>query len=416
MVIGGKQEKPDPEGPNIVDPFTLPDGTAAIPASTLKGMFSSLAEAASNSAMRCLDDTKYSYSVWDPQRRCSSRRNLPSLYAFFKKGRLPELLPFDSSQRSGLSLAEQMFGMVDKKEPAPGDDQPSISLQGRVHFGTAVHQPSADDAGRSPFGPPKKLKILAGPKPPCPALYFSRKGYVPKGELTVNDLPNGRKMYLNHNPAPDRQDYESRCDENDHLKARITPVLPGTRFVFHVDFNNLTRLELGLLCYVLRPAGNFSHKLGMGKPLGLGSVRVDPLAILLVDRGARYGQDDPLTAKRYQTGWQNQNEELNTVLSRSAYARDAEQVETFGEDTKAFGFKAWRDLAFSCLADNDILAAIEKIGAPVTKVPVKYPQLDRAPNPELEHFKWFVKNDRDWHLYLEEISAANPYFTGLRSQ
>ena len=40
-----------------------------------------------------------------------------------------------------------------------------------------------------------------------------------------------------------------------------------------VDFDNLSPRELGLLLYALKPAEGFRHKLGMGKPIGLGGVR-----------------------------------------------------------------------------------------------------------------------------------------------
>ncbi|MHB9000152.1 MAG: RAMP superfamily CRISPR-associated protein, partial [Thermoanaerobaculia bacterium] len=57
LVIGGSQSKEE-SGLAIVAPFMV-DGKPAIPASTIRGLISSIAEAASNSALRVLTDTTY---------------------------------------------------------------------------------------------------------------------------------------------------------------------------------------------------------------------------------------------------------------------------------------------------------------------------------------------------------------------
>ena len=59
--VGGNQEQaPDKNNYNKAEHFML-NGKPAIPGSTLRGMISSLAEAASNSAMRVLDNRSLSY-------------------------------------------------------------------------------------------------------------------------------------------------------------------------------------------------------------------------------------------------------------------------------------------------------------------------------------------------------------------
>ncbi|MGH9361589.1 MAG: hypothetical protein ACRD2T_06700, partial [Thermoanaerobaculia bacterium] len=67
VVIGGRQSKPRPDRETLVEPFTLPGGGAAgssemrpaIPGSTLRGLISSLVEAASCSALRVLSEKAY---------------------------------------------------------------------------------------------------------------------------------------------------------------------------------------------------------------------------------------------------------------------------------------------------------------------------------------------------------------------
>src|SRR5262249_29889812 len=58
-------------------------------------------------------------------------------------------------------------------------------------------------------------------------------------------------------------------------------------FKSKVRFENLTEVELGALLTVLDLKPSQRHHLGMGKPLGLGSVRIDS-TLHLTDRTARY--------------------------------------------------------------------------------------------------------------------------------
>jgi hypothetical protein len=68
----------------------------------------------------------------------------------------------------------------------------------------------------------------------------------------------------------------------------IQPVCPGARFAFRVYFENLTDEELGALLWALELPAGCAHKLGMGKPLGLGSARIKVTSLRLTDRLARY--------------------------------------------------------------------------------------------------------------------------------
>jgi hypothetical protein len=60
IVIGAQREDSQEGSPARVSPFEL-SGRPAIPASTLRGLISSIAETASNSALRILEDRPFSY-------------------------------------------------------------------------------------------------------------------------------------------------------------------------------------------------------------------------------------------------------------------------------------------------------------------------------------------------------------------
>jgi CRISPR-associated protein (TIGR03986 family) len=88
------------------------------------------------------------------------------------------------------------------------------------------------------------------------------------------DIP-GRKFYIHHN-GWGRIVYESVKGEFAPTKNNRTvePLGEGNEFRFEVFFENLKPEELGLLLYCLELESGMAHKLGMGKPLGFGSVDI----------------------------------------------------------------------------------------------------------------------------------------------
>lgn len=80
----------------------------------------------------------------------------------------------------------------------------------------------------------------------------------------------GRKLYWHRHsvyaPAPP--------NDNANVQAVYHPLSAGCRFGFTVSFERLTRDQLGALCEAVDFPNGHAHKLGLGKPFGLGSVRV----------------------------------------------------------------------------------------------------------------------------------------------
>lgn len=69
--------------------------------------------------------------------------------------------------------------------------------------------------------------------------------------------------------------------------TKITPVKTGTIFNGRIYFENLSDIELGALLFSLDLPEGLAHKIGMAKPLGLGSVKITP-TLYLSDRKKRY--------------------------------------------------------------------------------------------------------------------------------
>lgn len=76
-------------------------------------------------------------------------------------------------------------------------------------------------------------------------------------------------------------------DQGESQLTIIRPVKEGTGFRGRLRFENLTDLELGALLTALQLPPSKRHHLGMGKPLGLGSVRIEA-ALHLTNRERRY--------------------------------------------------------------------------------------------------------------------------------
>jgi CRISPR-associated protein (TIGR03986 family) len=241
------------------------------------------------------------------------------------------------------------------------------------------------------------LKILASPKLPSPSLYFRNKigpqTYIAKHDLNPKDhQAKGREQYLHalrqiNNPENVQKlsptgniansgvalfPWESGNNDHQEQKVKIKPIKTGTEFEFNVDFDNLTAWELGLLCYAIKPSEHYRHKLGMGKPIGLGTVNISIEKLELIDRQQRYGEDT-LDAERYN----DQQLDVDTLRN-----------------------------SFIATMDADVHRALELIGDPHNvKAPVHYPQV-YGQNIENETYRWFVANDHGRNQIMEPISST----------
>jgi hypothetical protein len=70
---------------------------------------------------------------------------------------------------------------------------------------------------------------------------------------------------------------------------QVNSLASGARFLFHIDFENLTDAELTLLHIALQPGDGFCHRLGLGQSLGMGAVNIRVEAIFLREPVDRYG-------------------------------------------------------------------------------------------------------------------------------
>ncbi len=410
LAIGAVQTPGDKKtgSPREVALFKI-NGEWGIPGSALRGLISSLAEAASNSALRVLENAPLSLSAG----RDLPRQPLGKTYDYFRY-LSPELLPLHHRDgRRNLSIAEQMFGVVEELAEDGRADRnwKAFALASRIRFFHAIQHGMQSNQITT-----NSTQILDSPKPPSPSLYFAagnNGAFIPKLSLKLPyHRPQGRKFYLHRASLMD-SDWMS-CNPNDqaHQKAKVAP-LNGGRFWFHIDFDNLSDLELQLLCYALQPSNAYHHKLGMGKPLGLGKIKIVPVGLFLINRKERYTAH-ALNGNRYHEAWIHEHE---TDFPPCYNYEIAAGLATMSPMSRANQYRDYIKDRYPALMP--VLQAIELVGDP-SKVtnPVHYPQPDRRPfrataegqmnnahdahpvevtGPEMERnsYEWFVANEKE---------------------
>lgn len=364
----------------------------------------------------CIEEIAYS-SIW----RQEITRNIGEFVG-------EELAPISSDRKKGtlISPSELMFGFVEAKEKKAAARQAEKkqiqAFLSKVRFGFALPTSPV-----TPLGP-ITLKILSSPKPPSPAMYFqTRNGasqYVAKGELQAhpdNYALKGRKVYLhalrrNGQIQPldsqgrevgNRMPWEtSNPNDPDTLrqKVRITPIDAGNNFYFEVDFVNLDRQELASLCATLTPSQHYQHKIGMGKPIGMGSVKIEMAGLFLVDRGRRYQQTTFTKDTRYEYAWKNGTVNLPSYLNLEQSANATTKCLDPGQ-------LANEQMLQLLEQDRSVYNAILISGDPANvHKPVHYPQLANQ-DIEQETYAWFVNNDktgRGWDDPHQAIGGITP--------
>jgi CRISPR-associated protein (TIGR03986 family) len=203
-----------------------------------------------------------------------------------------------------LDLAEALFGAVngegEKGKPHTG------AHKGRVYFEDATLALPA--TGESPFlADADGLRwpsILSSPKPTSYQNYLvqtdpqGRKEALKSYSASPPDAARsaeettvlrGTKYYWHRGSAAGDLSIDAPTDDPVKIKqyTRIRPVRPGIAFQGRLRFVNLTALELGALLSALEPPDGCRHRLGMGKPLGMGSIRIQP-TLVLIDPKRRY--------------------------------------------------------------------------------------------------------------------------------
>lgn len=219
------------------DPFQIA-GRPAIPGSALKGMIRSVAEAIAPGGACLGHDVKSQLQSCRP----------------------PGLRPCTDPAR--LCIACRMFGRALGQR----------GYQGRVIIEDAIANPgfSIDDRMI-------KLRGLYSPRPEVAAAYYD-----------VDHQMVGRKFYP-HPPKDQNVPIDGSTNPNDTNVLEVRLVRQAS-FRLRLRFDGLAVEEAALLLDALLLDEDTAHKLGLGKPLGLGSVRIALHRVALSPAQARPGR------------------------------------------------------------------------------------------------------------------------------
>lgn len=214
-----------------------------LPGSSLKGVLRELVETLGNGCFTLFDRT-YEYRHIQERIRIN--------YA--------DLVPYKFRQcntHNELCIACRIFGMMGRGSRA------QVFL-GKVNISDALsvyvvtHEPAYTLA-------------LMNPKPHHEAFYL---------DPTTQHIA-GRKYYFHHTEPTFGHDLQA-------YNRLILPLDKGTRFQFHIDFTNLEAEEFAVLLLAVQLEPAMRHKIGYGKPMGLGTVHFKPTNLTLVDYVRRY--------------------------------------------------------------------------------------------------------------------------------
>jgi len=190
--------------------------------------------------------------------------------------------PQEDDGISPVDFAEAIFGN-------------ETSFAGRVFFEDAILElkpgQTADDVKMREGSP----KILSTPKPTTFQHYLVQSGDNNRqlNHYNSNAAIRGNKLYWHKSGKHWEETDQKTIEEHSTQYTKIRPVKPDTTFVGRARFENLSEKELGALLFALdlnfpqEPETEYCHKLGMGKPLGLGSVKITP-TVRISQRRERY--------------------------------------------------------------------------------------------------------------------------------
>ncbi len=244
---------PDPKKPAQF--MQNKQGEYIVPGSSLKGMLRCLVETLGNGCLT-LFDGQYERG------KVNYRANVPT--SFERCG-----------NNTQLCIACRTFGML--KERTRG------VFLGKVNIGDACAY--ADQVRKYE---PIHTAVLVEPKP------RHRDFYLDQAKKQIA----GRKYYFHHSPEVEPLTAAGPIYFGNILANRfIQPLDYDTRFHFRVAFTNLEADEFAALMLAIVLEHNMRHKIGYGKPLGLGSISLAPTSLTLIDYSKRYTQPGPERGK-----------------------------------------------------------------------------------------------------------------------
>ena len=403
-----------------------------------------------------------------------------------------DLLPHSlrpAKRRSELSPADRLFGWVaqpddensEQENQTKKQDQERDPYKGRIRV-VCDDRPRPHIIERFEDNQTLPLTILGQPKPEQARFYVAKddKGTRQKDLLSKKQAGyskgkglRGRKQYWHHKgleahkqadkPARDYwkatvedrtkierngryQEYRrpDKCpkenpnngwqQKDSQNRSIIGWIKPGTEFRASLYVQNLQDEEVGALLWLLSRSKDHYFRLGYGKPLGFGSVKMeidcqDECLPLGTDKNwqeyyAVFDTSPPAKLNKkqrddyirkfqkslvdaYDEDSDNDTTDENgggNQLSNRSYADQLENVKTeflnTVEDPGQLLEQRFKNLSF-------IKEFLQILKGPKTGAPIHYPRTNREQDPEGKNFEWFTQNERNRDGKFALPSATN---------
>lgn len=213
------------------------------------------------------------------------------------------------------SISEHMLPQIQKSKKIKdadlvqglfGDDFNDGMIASRLAFGDLM----STDAKH--YELPQLLKILSSPKPTTFQHYLEQNDSGKLNNWNSDANIRGFKMHWHRKTSDEGtidiswNESEGTNKSNSHSE-RVKPIKPAATFKGKIWFQNLSGIELGLLLMALEP--NFkikenekiAHKIGLAKPLGLGSIeiKISDLKVFNTSAKGYYSSYTPMDKQKY---------------------------------------------------------------------------------------------------------------------
>lgn len=286
--------------------------------------------------------------------RTVSMPRLP--YAFPREKFLFEHLKRCKNHQA-LCPACRMFGWVDDK---PLTDVKPTAYAGRVRlsYGELISSKR--------FLPDTRLAILSAPKPTTTSFYLLNKQGEPDPTVDYDAdgaRLRGRKFYRHHDRVvPEEYTGKEPTEQNRTVHGAMDT---GATFKFTVEFENLAPLELGALLYALELEEGMFHRLGYGKPLGFGSIKITVDSLKTIDDWSKR-----LSSLDLEAGWSPADK---TALKKN-----------FLEEMRSMYHEEF----------DNILVDLKMLLSAPRDLPIHYPRPKQSLDNDHPQYEWFMGNKR----------------------
>ncbi|MBL8529708.1 MAG: TIGR03986 family CRISPR-associated RAMP protein [Burkholderiales bacterium] len=252
------------------------------------------------------------------------------------------LFPLDKEREKDGDGAPEELSAVRRLLGYTGDNEGSAGigagdhaqLMGRVFVNAGLEVVGENDSDEHRFLGPTFLKELGMPRPSAVEHYLKQPHHprarpsdnatlVTYGDAAGYDAPGelaGRKFYLDRQNAV-AEDTSDTNKQNDRSTFALEASKPGRKFRFTVRFRDLDAAELAAIVVALSPdqfksalggthADGYCSKLGYGRPLGWGSVRIGAKQLLLLDEA---GEVPTLNPEADLAAWVTKNHQKTST-------------------------------------------------------------------------------------------------------